>query len=521
MESSILSSQVLRLGTRKSLLAVAQSELVAHQLKSLNQSSSELITIETEGDQLTNKPLWQLDGKDFFTKELDQALLNQQVDYVVHSYKDLGTERPIGIRLAAVTKRLAPFDILLIKKSLALGKSRPATLKVGTSSPRRITNLKSSLAEFLPFGLKSIETEVLRGNVNTRIQKLNNDQYDAIVLAMAGLERLAINPQTSGVLKNLLDGLTFMILPQSTFPSSPAQGALAIECRADDQKTFELLQCLHHAPSAEAIAKERQIFKSYGGGCHLAVGIYARPWREHFVIIQKGEHQNQPIHQTSMEQVSYPPNPLGTVFLGMPLAKKTASDQKIIYDQLITKTELHPAPFKHEHVFVTSTYCLPILNNIQLPPQSLWAAGNKTWKDLARAGHWVNGSADGMGHEEIDQLRQSPLIKMFFSPGKLAVLTKKNGTSPIGDVIACYEHHLSSAKLEKRDAELWKKELAACSVFYWTSVDQYQTYLQHFPFVKNKIHACGLGKTYDGLLNLGLNVLPFFSLQQFKSWAQV
>ena len=142
-----LNQKIYKIGTRGSLLALTQCNQIKDQLEILTGDKFELEVIKTQGDLITNAPLWQLDGKDFFTKELDEALLSGKVDLVVHSYKDLGSVRPEGIQLAAVTKRTFAQDILLIKKQTIPLIERKSEFVVGTSSPRRMVNLERSLSD--------------------------------------------------------------------------------------------------------------------------------------------------------------------------------------------------------------------------------------------------------------------------------------------------------------------------------------------------------------------------------------
>ena len=217
------------IGTRGSLLAVTQCELIRDEIQNKTGAKFNLKKITTQGDQRTDKPLWQLEGKDFFTKELDAELLAKKIDLVVHSYKDLGSDRPEGIQLASITKREYAHDILLIKEDTIAKIQNRDQLIIGTSSPRRIVNIESTLKEYLPYQKAAIHCKTLRGNVNTRIQKLRDGEFDAIVLAYAGLERLASSTESKKTLESLLEGINFMVLPQKAFPSSASQGALAIE----------------------------------------------------------------------------------------------------------------------------------------------------------------------------------------------------------------------------------------------------------------------------------------------------
>ena len=284
------------IGTRGSLLALTQCTQIKNKLEELTGDEFELKVIKTQGDQITDKPLWQLDGKDFFTKELDEALLNRSVDLVVHSYKDLGSERPKGIKLAAVTKRDFAHDILLVSKETLLNKKSGDDFIVGTSSPRRIENIESFLAQYLPFEASKVETKMLRGNVNTRIEKLRSGDYDAIVLALPGIERLALSADSKEKLIPLLDGLDFMVLPQSQFPSASSQGALGIECHEENTELLEKLKCVQDQDTLEEVQIERKHFQEYGGGCHLAVGINAKklPSGE-MLLFKRGISNNQKI----------------------------------------------------------------------------------------------------------------------------------------------------------------------------------------------------------------------------------
>ena len=194
------------MGTRGSLLALTQAGQTKKKLEELTGDHFDLKVIKTKGDANTKVPLWQLEGQNFFTKELDEALKNKEVDLVVHSHKDLGSLRPEELTLPAVTERKYAHDILLVKKETVTQWESLQFFKVGTSSPRRMTNINSFLKEFLPLKNTTfkISSEPLRGNVNTRLEKLQNGEFQGIVLALAGLERLALGDQSRPKLQELL-----------------------------------------------------------------------------------------------------------------------------------------------------------------------------------------------------------------------------------------------------------------------------------------------------------------------------
>jgi hydroxymethylbilane synthase len=220
---------------------------------------SEIKIIKTQGDKIQDLSFDKLEGKGFFTKEIEDALLSQQIDLAVHSHKDLPTTSPDGLVIAAVSAREDPSELLLIQKDAVDPKTKYCLKHgaiVGTSSARR----KSQLLAFR----EDIEIRDLRGNVPTRIQKLRDRSYDAILLAAAGVERLQIDLSEFHVQK--LD-------PQEFVPA-PAQGVLALQIRASDTSLFDKLQALHHSDVAKAIGVERRVLNQLDGGCQLPLGVF-------------------------------------------------------------------------------------------------------------------------------------------------------------------------------------------------------------------------------------------------------
>jgi len=252
--------RTLIIGTRGSDLALWQANFVKDSLAAIN-VTAELKIIKTQGDRILNLSFDKLEGKGFFTKELEDELLAGTIDLAVHSHKDLPTENPPGLIIAAVSEREDPSELLLILKD-CVDVHKKLSLKlgaiVGTSSNRR----KAQLLAYRP----DLEIQELRGNVPTRIQKLRNESYDAIMLAKAGVARLGIDLSEFHV-----EELT----PNELIPA-PAQGALAIQIRENDQELFDVLQALNHANVVEELAVERTVLKLFGGGCHLPLGCYCR-----------------------------------------------------------------------------------------------------------------------------------------------------------------------------------------------------------------------------------------------------
>jgi len=258
----------LIIGTRGSDLALWQANFVKDSLAAIG-VKAELKIIKTQGDRILNLGFDKLEGKGFFTKELEEELMAGTIDIAVHSHKDLPTENPPGLIIAAVSEREDPSDLLLILKD-CVDVHQKLSVKfggiVGTSSNRR----KAQLLAYRP----DLDIKDLRGNVPSRIQKLRNESYDAIMLAKAGVVRLGLDLSEFHVEE---------LKPTELIPA-PAQGALAIQIRESDRELFGTLQAIHHAGVAEELAVERAVLKLFGGGCHLPLGCYCRKTENAFQV---------------------------------------------------------------------------------------------------------------------------------------------------------------------------------------------------------------------------------------------
>ncbi|MEJ2189760.1 MAG: hydroxymethylbilane synthase [Acidobacteriota bacterium] len=253
--------RALRLGTRGSDLALWQANHVKDLIAERLGLSCAIVIVKTAGDRIQNVAFRKMEGKGFFTKELQDALLEERVDLVVHSLKDLPTEEPDGLEVAAILERANPADLLLASPGLLqpahdnpLG--LPAGAVLGTSSLRRA-------AQALAHN-PGLEIRALRGNVPTRVRKLREEGFDAILLAAAGVARLELE----------LDDLDQLVLAPEVMLPAPGQGALAAECRAGDPLTAPIRD-LHDHGIARCVEAERRLLELLGGGCHLPLGCLA------------------------------------------------------------------------------------------------------------------------------------------------------------------------------------------------------------------------------------------------------
>lgn len=255
-----MKASVLTIGSRGSRLALWQANWVKDRLTSLHKDLEVRIEIiKTSGDVIRDRPLAAIGGKGLFTKEIEEALIDARIDLAVHSLKDLPTILPEGLQLSAITEREDARDALLLREdaSISYGKleALPAGAIVGSSSQRRVAQLKHLRGD--------VHIKDIRGNVDTRIRKLDAGEYDAIILASAGLRRLGFGDRIN------------QAIPTDVMLPAVGQGALAIETRADDRETIRLVSLLNHEPTRAACTAERALLRALGGGCQTPIAAHA------------------------------------------------------------------------------------------------------------------------------------------------------------------------------------------------------------------------------------------------------
>lgn len=249
-----MSSKIIRIATRQSPLALWQANHVREMLLKLWPNLTiELLPMITSGDQFLKDKLLAAGGKGLFVKELEEALLDKRADLAVHSTKDMPAELPNGLSLAAICKRHNPFDALISKEFKNL-ETLPQNAIIGTSSLRR----QSQLLAFRP----DLQIKTLRGNINTRLSKLESGEYQAIILAAAGLERMG------------LEHLITEVIPDGIMLPTCGQGALCIECRTDNIEIQALINGLNDPLSALCVHTERRVNAKLGGNCHVPLAVY-------------------------------------------------------------------------------------------------------------------------------------------------------------------------------------------------------------------------------------------------------
>ena len=250
------STRTIRIGSRKSQLALVQTYWVKDELqKAFPELTFEVHTMSTQGDKILDVALAKIGDKGLFTKELEVGMLNGDIDFAVHSLKDLPTKLPEGLMLGCVTERENPADALVVHEKYKDKEldTLPAGAVIGTSSLRRLAQLRHHYPH--------LSFKDVRGNLNTRLAKLDDGEYDALILAFAGLHRLGMADRIH------------QVIPADISLHAVGQGALGIECRIGDEEVLNLLKALEHAPTAYRCYAERAFLRELEGGCQVPIGV--------------------------------------------------------------------------------------------------------------------------------------------------------------------------------------------------------------------------------------------------------
>jgi hydroxymethylbilane synthase len=451
-------------------LAVLQAELVARAFRAHFPGADVVrLTRSSEGDRDQRTALWASADKGLFTADLSRALIDNDADLAVHSWKDLPLASPPGTVVAGTLLRADPRDVLLFRGDV--GRRQPPTLTVLSSSPRRAWQLESSLGPRLPWPVERVQATPVRGNIPTRINRLLAGDGDALVVAKAALDRLLSDDSPEAVraaVRAALDQCRWMVLPLREHPAAPAQGAIGVEIAAGRRDLAEQVRAISDPPTWAAVTRERAILEAFGGGCHEAVGatVLVRGYGE--VTSVRARVPGKPEeHSWSLRPATTAPPaaPASTVY---PRPEERAGAHRRALDV--------PPPAGTPDLWVARAEALPAAWPIG-EDQLVWAAGGRTWDRLAARGVWVNGCADGLGDQEapdIDRLAGRAV--------RWRRVTHAAAGDP--DAIATYvvEQDLPD-DLDRR------------THFFWTSGSQVLQALDRHPSIRHGWHASGPGRT--------------------------
>lgn len=488
--------KTIRILSRNSSLAKIQAHLVADEIKKKHPDINVTHSYrDTKGDIDLTTPLSKMPEQGVFTSDLRDALLNDEADMVVHSWKDLPVEMPKGTDIVSTLPRSDSRDILFFKK----GSIRRKSLKIYSSSPRRERNLSISLPDLLPWKTSKIEFHPIRGNIQTRFSKFLNDSLDGVVIAKAAIDRLARDEYFVELYRKNSDSFSWMIIPNSINPCAPGQGALAIEVAENNDFANSVAASINDASTFDAVSRERKILSQHGGGCHQKIGVSIRK-------INLGEITNV----------------IGLTEEGVELKESTFNRiLKLNVEQKVNKNAIFPEE-KGESVFFKRKFIQSTIKKIEAMENKgifisrqdalldgirinasniLWTGGVETWKKLAVKGYWINGTSDSLGKNN------EPPCTLFDD------LDWLNFTHDRNQEKSSMEKFISYELIPKEDEIKIKNK----QYFYWMSGSAFEYALELYPNIIEANHACGLGASYDIIdRQISGKVVPFLNYEDWK-----
>jgi hydroxymethylbilane synthase len=513
----------LRLGTRRSALARIQSGWVAQKIEQQNPNFEvELVGLETQGDRIQHLPLSKMEGKDFFVKELDEALLSREVDLTVHSLKDLSLERPEGIFSNIIPQRILPNDIVFFHPRVIDKLKRKESILIGTSAPRRLENVPPFLSQALPRfhhgdqGPPELEMVEIRGNVQTRLGRIykssDKQTIDGVVLALAGIHRLYDSDEGRAILTPLLKDTLSMILPFSECPAAPAQGALLVECHSEDVIVQEILKRIHLPEVEKQVKLERGVLAEWGGGCHQPLGASSidLPHLGNVLFI-RGRRPDESIEQKILWDEPTPPSGETKIWNGNVWRNQIFETENLPLSSsaLSTlKTESNLVWLAHSRVATQEV--LPLLQETRN-----WTAGVQSWFRLAQKGLWVEGCSDGFGWNAIQDFFELSFLNLPRAKA-WTILTHESAESEWSDYPKVFSPYRLKAKDDMSEAE---KAANQSTHFFWSSQSQFELLKDTLPTQAH--HASGPGRTATFLKSLNLenfNVFP--NSESWVNWTK-
>jgi hydroxymethylbilane synthase len=382
-----------RIVCRGSKLSLSQAGLFRNKLvMHLPEAKVEVVIKETKGDSNLDLPLHEMEGKDFFTQDIQDYLISGQADFAIHSLKDVSGENFFQGNHYAIIEREEPRDVAIFNEEVLDKLKAGDKITLGTSSPRRVEMATGFLRAALPWlgnHAPQVATASIRGNVDTRLQKLVARDYDGLILACAGLIRLLRSDSRQEIFK-LLKGKMLAVLPLMHCPPAPGQGAIVVETTPDNERAVKVLEALNNRTLAAAVDEERKVAHRYGSGCHQKFGVIHIDKVDSPFIFAAGMDRNDGIFNECFSMQG------ANVKIQREPASVNPSD-----------------PFYREHqVALITPQDVGTMAGLgsMIPGKKIWVSETSTWFDLAKRGVWVEGSLEGFGRNFIEGTIRNPLV---------------------------------------------------------------------------------------------------------------
>ncbi|MBU3714923.1 MAG: hydroxymethylbilane synthase [Ferruginibacter sp.] len=499
-------SKIFKISCRGSWLSMAQANLFIQKARGVDPSLQfEIVVRESAGDKNLSTPLHLLEGKDFFTKAIQEALHEGKADFAVHSMKDVGSPDFFANSIFGVIDRDDPRDVAVFNPDVLERIADGHTIRMGTSSPRRAAMAMDFLHKALPVvadNAAKLEALSIRGNVERRLEQLSSGSYDGVVLAAAGLNRLLRHPDAKEHVSGLLFGKKKMILPLIECTPATGQGAIVAEAVAENKDAVALLRRITDKDITADIQTERKFAADHGHGCSQAFGAVKVNLADGAGFTYLSGLNSDGSHFSEWHSDFSAINEDWNIF-------STTDYMKDFFGYSFS--EKYPE-IKEEAVFVASHKILQVDGiSDMLQTKKVWAAGTKTWFALSKTGIWVEGCADGLGLQNIETNLSSPLISIqkqhlhIITNSHSALNWQKEGYLASG--LYVLQPNLSTKIVDK---------LKVADAVFWTS---YQQFLHYGLDVKsNAKHICLPGKTARLLREQGITPIVIPAIKAFNAW---
>jgi hydroxymethylbilane synthase len=467
----------------------------------------EVIARSSKGDALQNIPLHTEEGSDFFTQDIFDALTIGEADIAVHSLKDMSSEHFFGANKFAVVDRDDTRDVAIFNSDIEEKIKRGETIIIGTCSPRR----EEMASVFLKKALPQLNTEIkigtkdIRGNVETRLRKLNSGEYDATILATAGLNRLLRSQDDTDLIKQLLADKKLMLLPLIECVPAPCQGAIVAEAHHLNTRAIEVLQKINEEELlADCYAEKKEAIK-YGAGCIQKFGVTTLYTKNGKYLYAAGKDSE------GTEFVKWNPLP-GIKIEGLLFSSTEVMKGFFDYAPIAIGGDDEEVQIEKPVVFVANYKVIQgQTEGKNLSNKTIIASGTKTWFELSKKGYWVTAGSDALGFEFLLSSLNMPLLNIQIED--ISILTHETAAERWR--LKGYNAVSNYKLLPKKDEKIRESIIAAEAIF-WTSFSQYEFYGKYArPDVK---HICAGGETAELLKKAGVEPVIFPTIKAFEQW---
>lgn len=496
--------KAIRIIGRSSRLSMIQMEKVKQRIR--QQFPEAIITLvprSSKGDALQDVPLQTVEGTDFFTQEIFDALRKNEADIAVHSLKDMSGEHFFSENRFAVVDRDETRDIAIFHPNI-LGKLKDgATITIGTCSPRREEMAIGFLQKALPqTGNFKIKTAFIRGNVDTRLRKLDNGEYDGIILAVAGLNRLLESKEDAGLIRLLLNDKKLMLLPLVECVPAPCQGAIVAEAHPDNKDAVVIVNAINNMNLMQDCVQEKKAGLQYGAGCLQRFGVTTLHYGKGKSILYAAGRNNAGDEFTDWKVLPKQLDPSKRLF-------SSTDHMGHFFEYEFFDTSISFP----EHIAYIANYKALQKDSIttSLKNKKIWASGTKTWFEIAKKGLWVEGCADAMGIEFLKPVWKQPLTEV--KQEQVRIISHQQA------VLNWQEKGWKASatyKLKEQIKPGLSLQLQQADAIFWTSFQQYQLY--HKILKKEVQHLCPSGETAQLLKAAGIKPTVFPNIKAFNQW---